>query len=168
MLLVELKVNKRPYIIYGLIYLFGFCIVISFFFDGISQFWDVVGGLVILTLPYVYLISAFWFYRIELFEDVLIDKGLKSTKNVPIAAITNLKLEVGYGKQKWLWGTTLRPFRRVAVYYEVGNKKQYLDISLVHLKIQNVRELFDNLIKLRPDLEVPIKLPKQQPSRVGS
>ena len=106
--------------------------------------------------------AAFWFYRIELFEDVLIDKGLKRTKKAPVAAITKLNLEVGYGDQKWLWGPTLRPFRRLAVYYTVDNKQQSLDISLIHFDIQDVRELLIKLIKIRPDLELPKNFPKQR------
>ena len=157
-----LRVNKRPYIVYGSIYLFGFFLFIAFFFDGISQFWEVFAGLITYTIICGYMMAAFWFYRIELFEDVLIDKGLKRTKKAPVAAITKLKLEVGYGDQKWLWGPTLRPFRRLAVYYTVDNKQQSLDISLIHFDIQDVRELLIKLIKIRPDLEMPKNFPKQR------
>lgn len=162
MLLNVLRVQKRPYIVYGALLLIASIMSADIFIQNNNTFLNVLTVLLCAIFPFIYLLAAFWFYRIELFEDVLIDKGLKRTKKAPVAAITKLKLEVGYGDQKWLWAPTLRPFRRLAVYYTVDNKKQNLDISLIHFDIQDVRELLSKLIKIRPDLEMPKNFPKQR------
>ena len=162
MLLNELRVQKRPYIIYGVLLLIASIMSADIFIQNNNTFLNVLTVLLCAIFPFIYFLAAFWFYRIELFDDVLIDKGLKRTKKAPVAAITKLKLEVGYGDQKWLWGPTLRPFRRLAVYYTVDNKQQSLDISLIHFDIQDVRELLSKLIKIRPDLEMPKNFPKQR------
>ena len=162
MLLNMLRVQKRPYIVYGALLLIASIMSAGIFIQNNNTFFNVMTVLLCLIAPNIYILIAFWFYRIELFEDVLIDKGLKRTKKAPVAAITKLKLEVGYGDQKWLWGPTLRPFRRLAVYYTVDNKQQSLDISLIHFDIQDVRELLSKLIKIRPDLEMPKNFPKQR------
>lgn len=162
MLLNMLRVQKRPYIVYGALLLIASIMSAGIFIQNNNTFLNVLTVLLCAIFPFIYLLAAFWFYRIELFDDVLIDKGLKRTKKAPIDAITKLKLEVGYGDQKWLWGPTLRPFRRLAVYYTVDNKQQSLDISLIHFDIHDVRELLGKLIKIRPDLEMPKNFPKQR------
>jgi hypothetical protein len=131
-------------------------------FLGLLEFY------IVYLFAIAYLFAAFWFYRIELFEDVLIDRGLKKTKRTPVNDITKLKLETGWGKQKWLWAPTLRPFNRLAVYYTLNNQEKYIDISLNHFHIEKVRELLNALLCLRPDLAIPKNFPKEKKKRTAS
>lgn len=102
-----------------------------------------------------YLFAALWFYRIDLAEDELIERGLKRTNIAPLSTITDLRMETGWAGQRWLWAPTLRPFRRLAIYYTVDSKHLHIDISLNHFSGGDVRELLDSILRFRPDLSIP-------------
>jgi hypothetical protein len=68
-------------------------------------------------------------------------------------------MEIGRDSQKWLWRPTLRPFRRLAVYYMIGDQERSIDISLNHFSVEKARELLNHLIQLRPDLGIPKDFP---------
>ena len=157
--LSALCVQKRPYIVMTILYGPSIpLLMISIAHNPNDLIIPAIFGIYLLVVGYIF--AAFWFYRIELFEDALIDRGLKQIKFAPVKSITKLQMEVGWSDQKWLWAPTLRPFRRMAVYYTIGNQERYIDISLNHFSIEKVRVLLGELIKLRPDLDIPRNFPK--------
>ena len=168
--LFELRVQKRPYIIPSVI---SVPLVILIVFvdlkNPVSIEMIVMTSLIFLVVGYLY--ATLWAYRIVLFEDVLVDRGFMKRKNAPVSAITKLKLEAGYrkpkwlGKQKWFGGSMLQPYYRFSIYYKLDNKKQYIDISLIHFSIEEVRNLLNGLLCLRPDLELPKNFIKAKSKR---
>lgn len=153
-----LRVGRRPYLTYSIFGLPGLCLCaagVIFAPEEHSRSGYII-ALLILAASLGYLFAAFLLYRVSLTEGNLVDSGLfKRTKTVSVDAIIRLKMETGWGSQKWFWAPTLRPFRRVAIYYRDGNDTKFLDISLNHFPILEVRQFISDLRELRPDLQVP-------------
>lgn len=128
-LLYEILINHRDDLIYALLL-------------GVGIF----GGLFL----------SFWLYRVQLLDGVLIEKGfLRRTKRVPVASLRRWQYELGWPDQKWLWRPTLRPFRRLSIYYEEGGRERPFDVSLNLFGAAQVRELIEAIRNLRPDWDMP-------------
>lgn len=155
-----LRVEKRPYIVFAIIYgspVFLFPIIIVANPDSLIGL-SLAYALYLLVIALLFF--SFWLYRIVLLDGEVIDRGLKATKRAPVSAINQLRVEVGWGGQRWLWAPILRPFRRLAIYYTVNDRKLYIDVSLSHFSLDNIRGFLNALSRLRPDLRIPNDLPK--------
>jgi hypothetical protein len=153
---IELKVGARPYLVYlvlggwaPLYLLYGIIVTRG---NRPNLTYAFLTTIVVFSL----LFAALWLYRVRLRDGVLTEKGfLRATKRVPISAIWRWRYEIGWPNQRWLWWPTVRPFRRVAIYYKEGNSERHLDVSLNIFPIGRVRELLDAVRKSRPDLDLP-------------
>lgn len=48
-----------------------------------------------------------------------------------------------------------RPFRRIAIYSHHGFDKEFIDISLKHFMVYDIKILFERISRERPDLQLP-------------
>ena len=156
--LVILHVTRRPYVTflipYAAIALMCVHSIVTAPSREVAQSWSIPLGVMVAFIGYMCI--AFMAYRIELHNDQIIEKGwLKKSKIAPAAAIRKVELEIGWGKQRWLWAPTLRPFRRIAIYYADLKEIRYLDISLNHFSKKDVSRLLMALKQIRGDLDIP-------------
>lgn len=163
--IVELRVAARPYCVYTII---ASPVVIACIYDAFNAPSEAarVSNFQAVALIFFLLGCLFfplWMYRIKLYKDELVDYGfLKFTKRAPVISVSKVRQESGWPKQRWYWAPAMRPFRRIAVYFEDGEKTESLDISLNHFPIAKVRELLDQLQQLRPDLDVPLLIQRKR------
>lgn len=162
---IELTVRTRPYLAYLILggwappYLLYEIIVTPENTAALTY------ALLTIIVIFSWLFVAFWLYRVRLRDDVLTQKGfLRITKCARVSAIRRWRYEIGWPNQRWLWWPTLRPFRRVAIYYQEGDHEQHLDISLNVFAIDRVRALLDAVCRQRPDLDLPKGFPRQSRS----
>ncbi|QCI79593.1 hypothetical protein E6W36_08715 [Hankyongella ginsenosidimutans] len=92
---------------------------------------------------------------------MLTDSGLlKFTKRAPLKAVKRWGYEVGWPDQRWLWKPALRPFRRVALYYDDDQgRPQHFDISLNHFRAEDTYAFIQAIARARPDLDWPKDFP---------
>jgi hypothetical protein len=157
---IELRVGVRPYLAYLILggwappYLLYGIIVTPENRTNLTY--------ILLTLIAILsgLFAAFWLYRVRLRDGVLTEKGfLRVTKRAPVSAIQRWRYEIGWPNQRWLWWPTLRPFRRVAIYYKEGDREEHLDVSLNVFAIGRVRVLLQAVRGQRSDLDLPKGFP---------
>jgi hypothetical protein len=127
-----LRVQQRPYIVTAAMYGPVTLLFVPIIMNNRKGTVLISTIFLIYMFVFIYLLGALYAYRIELSNDALIDRGFKITKRAPINTIYKIQMEIGWGSQKWLWRTTLRPFRRLAVYYTIGDQERSIDISLNH------------------------------------
>ena len=114
------------------------------------------------------LFLSFHLYAIKLEGGVLTERGLlKHTKKAPVSTIRRWRYEIGWPDQRWLWRPTLRPFRRLSIYYEAKGRQECIDISLNLFAARQVRDLVEAIRSLRPDLQVPKGLPMGKTKSLG-
>ncbi len=96
---------------------------------------------------------------------MLTDSGLlKFTKRAPLKAVKRWGYEVGWPDQRWLWKPALRPFRRVALYYDDDQgRPQHFDISLNHFRAEDTYAFIQAIARARPDLDWPKDFPRKPP-----
>lgn len=159
----------RPYVAY-------LCLYLPILISGIHSIltkktYDAAiswfNGTILVSLPLGYLFISFWLFRISLKDGMLIDSGLlKFTKRAPLKAVKRWGYEVGWPDQRWLWKPALRPFRRVALYYDDDQgRPQHFDISLNHFRAEDTYAFIQAIAHARPDLAWPKDFPRKSPGQ---
>lgn len=153
---IELRVVARPYIAYLILggwaplYLLYGVIVTPENRESLLYALLTIVGL------FLWIFVALWSYRVRLRDGVLSEAGfLRPRKLASVSSIRRWRYEVGWANQKWLWWPTLRPFRRIAIYYKDGTTERHLDVSLNVFARERVDELLNAVRVLRPDLDLP-------------
>jgi hypothetical protein len=163
---LELRVTKRPYFAFLVV---GGWVPLWLLFLIVTKPDDRVDGIFALCLGvalFVWLFLAFRYYRIGLYDGTLVQWSLlQSATRVPVASISRWRCEVGWPDQSWIWLPHLRPFRRVAIYYEDNGSERHLDVSLNHFDIEQTRMLIEAVRELRPDLGKPSDFPGERGKR---
>lgn len=167
---VELRVSKKPYLAYAVIFLPAILAGVHSVFtaeDGNVMYSWMYAEFILIFLILILFLS-FHLYAIKLEDGVLIEKGLlKRTKRAPVSTIKRWRYEVGWPDQRWLWRPTLRPFRRLSIYYEAKERQERIDISLNLFATRQVRDLVEAIRSSRPDLQIPKGLPMGKTKTLG-
>jgi hypothetical protein len=153
---VELRVRSKPYIVY--LILGGWCpfVLIDWYIEDPKSRDDLLQAMILFLFVFGFLFLSFWLYRVQLRENILIERGLlKVTKRLPVLSIQQWRCETGWPDQRWYWRFNLRPFRRIAIYYTEQNRKKHFDISINHFDIEKVRVMIEAVLAQRPDLDWP-------------
>jgi hypothetical protein len=123
---------------------------------------DSVPLLSFLTAAFVILV-VFWAflnsrYRVALEDGTLVMQSAslfnksRALTSIKIADITSVKKEISDTHSAI---KLRRPFRRIAIYAGQGDGAKWIDVSLKHFKLEDIRKLLRGIRDSRPDLDVP-------------
>jgi hypothetical protein len=69
-------------------------------------------------------------------------------RRIQFDEVSEIDLELGASQS--------RPFRRLVVYGDKGNPDEFVDVSLRHFRLEDIRELVEAIRAHRPDLALPV------------
>jgi|KBSMisStaDraftv2_1062788.scaffolds.fasta_scaffold1309316_1 hypothetical protein len=162
--LVELRRTITPYVGHTII-LVGITVYLAYVAQKTSQ-WGLLWGAALLWPLFAF--AYFYFglkYRVFWDETgvVMRASGLKE-RRIRYEEISHVWYERANVTESL---SQSRPFRRIVVWGHKRDPKAFVDISLRHFKLEDIRELLNSIRSHRLDLTIPTVSPDGRVSTVG-
>lgn len=115
--------------------------------------WGFMLGLAVVLGLFLYLVSIGLKYKIYwTSKEVCQEASGGAPVRIKFSEIANVVAERARSGEFF---SMSRPFRRIAIYGVGSDKSKFIDVSLRHFNLDDIRELLQNIHKHRPDLTIP-------------
>jgi hypothetical protein len=115
--------------------------------------WNIIGTIALISSMAIFIVSLNLRYTITWIGNAIVQTafGLPKT-TIKLTDITKIRFEISDTRTLF---KANRPYNRVAIY----GKNKFVDVSMKHFKIEDIRKLVAAIRRTRPDLPMD-KLPK--------
>lgn len=118
--------------------------------------WGFMLGLAVALVPFLYLVSVGLKYKIYWTSQEVCQKASGGASvRIKISAIANVVAERSRPAEML---SMSRPYRRITIYEVGSDKSKFIDISLRHFNLGDIRDLLQSIRKQRPELTIPNEL----------
>lgn len=146
-----LRRTIQPYTLPPILFLVIFAFSVPYTLK--SHDFGALWAFLIFAAPFSSIVYSGTRYRVYWHDGEIIGKSSDGyTRTIHTDEITRVERETSDIRTA---ASLRRPFRRIAIYAEHGHAVKWIDVSLKHFRIDDIRKLLSEIHERRPDLRLP-------------